>query len=334
MLGLVAAWAAIIHPCTCLSGPGETPTLTISRVAVDNRGFDPAKSEQVKLRYYLSKAAGVTVQIDGRDDNRVATLSKDGPEGPGYCQSIWDGRGTSGKTVPPGAYFFKIEAFDETTGDSVTYDLTGTRGWDLVVSNVEMDEAGVISYELPEASDVSIRLGIAGGGPLLRTLENRRPHSGGKHTIEWDGWDNSGVVNLLGREDILVSIQARSLGSNVIVVEGEPAEPHPIEPEFHFRILNPEGLTDDSLTVVKDEMMIEVVFGEEQLHEGKRLGLEVMFFVDFNFLYEEEQPGKGTYVHKWNIRYLPEGEHILTVNMLDRDDRATASLSQILYVER
>jgi hypothetical protein len=324
---VLVCWSSV-----CVHVAGAEGKLTISRVSVSNRSLSPTEPGDARVRYYLSEPARVMLEVYDREEKPVRGLEKVDSEGPGYSQTTWDGLDDAKKAVEPGVYFFRVVGIDAAMADTVVHEAAGTRGWDLNVSKLKWDEKGVISYELPEAAEVSARIGIKGGGPLLRTLLYQEPQDVGRQKINWDGWDNSRVVSLLGRDDLLVSVQAKSLGSNAIIVEGKSKTPRPLEPVFDFEITNAKGSTDSGLPVARDELWVEVSIAREHLKRMQQLGFEVMFFMDFMFLYEEEQPGKGTYVHKWDISGLPEGEHILTVNILDPDDRATASKSKIIHV--
>ncbi|MHB9040674.1 MAG: WD40/YVTN/BNR-like repeat-containing protein [Melioribacteraceae bacterium] len=71
--------------------------------------FSP-NSEQVKIKYSTSGSANVTIRILDFGMNLVRTVIQNAPRIPNSEQlDIWDGRDESGRIVPNGVYFYRID---------------------------------------------------------------------------------------------------------------------------------------------------------------------------------------------------------------------------------
>jgi hypothetical protein len=312
----------------------ETPNpkkLVIYTVSADRKVFDPGE-QPLRIRYRLSADAGVEVIIRNRRGEVVRSLRSGEPGQSGFNTIVWDGKSISGNVLPPGVYTYELRAESPTTGEIAEHAVTGTQGAGVTVRGFDWNDRGEITYDLPEAAEVSVRVGIKEGGPLLRTLLRRQPQPEGRHTLRWDGWDNSRVVNVLGRDDLLVSVQAYSLPANCLILKGDSGSVEPLEPGFEFEILDRFNLPEDSLPEVKDVLSMEVTLDRSDEKEVLEGSFEIMFFVDFHFLYEAEEPKTSPYAYKWDISGLAPGEHLLTVNILDLDDRAISSRSKKITV--
>jgi len=312
----------------------KDPETIISNVSTDRKSFMPGNNQKVKINYYLSKSSEIAVSIYDSKNNLVRTIKLFEAQMPGYRQVVWDGKDTAGKILPGDIYTYMIEAKDILTKQAHLHDLTNTQGKRVNVRRFKWDKKGKIAYSLPEAALVNLRVGIKNGGPLLRSLLNQQPQTKGRHTIHWDGWDNSKVMYLLEREDLLVDIQAMSLAKNSIIIKGNNLSKEKLEPGFDFKILNPIEYKDNNIAVVKDQANIEVNLSQEDKEQLIKSRFEIMFFIDTQFIYEEEEPKVSPFVYKWDFESVKDGEHILTVNILDPDDRAVASKSKKIIVKK
>ncbi len=71
--------------------------------------FSP-NSEQVRIKYSTSESANVTIRILDFGMNLVRTVIQNAPRIPNSEQlDLWDGRDESGKIVPNGVYFYRID---------------------------------------------------------------------------------------------------------------------------------------------------------------------------------------------------------------------------------
>ncbi|GAG37604.1 unnamed protein product, partial [marine sediment metagenome] len=242
------------------------------------KSFNPTQGQSAKIRYRLSKKAGVAIKLYDADNNLVMTLEPEGIDKKGYNERSWDGRDHKGNILPPEAYTYTIEARDLAKKQAYVYDIAEeTGGRNLTLRELDFDYmTGDITYVLPKAARLRVRVGIKEGGPLLRTLVNREPKKAGRGRIKWDGMDSSGVSNLLGNPDLFANIAAVSLPENSIIVEGK-GKPEEIEAHFNLEILDREGSI----------IPIRVTLDERDKAALINSRFEIIFFVDYVYLFEE-----------------------------------------------
>jgi hypothetical protein len=106
----------------------------------------------------------------------------------------WDGKDEAGKPVPDEAYCAR--AVLEAGGSRVVDDPCARTGGE-VISGIQPNLAanGDIAYTLERPARVLIRVGVKNGA-MLRSLSVWRPRPAGRNLQRWNGFDDSGLVDL------------------------------------------------------------------------------------------------------------------------------------------
>jgi hypothetical protein len=208
---------------------------------------------------------------------------------------------------------------------------------------------GTLTYRLPAASRVLIRLGIR-NGPMLKTLVDWEPRVAGTITEYWDGKDEDGLVDLWGNPDFTVLITYVTLPEATVITYGNREESYrdyklgrardrnqkpdrEPAPELAQR-LRPEGLVPPawaraprvSMTFPRlsgqpmgvpqadDEVLVRIDVDPADRARLQEEQFEILLYVDTVFFAEAER-GHLPFNWPWELQQLPPGEHILTVNI-------------------
>ncbi len=311
------------------------------------------------LSYRVSRPAKSMIKIFDPEMKLVRELFL---ENPGELESNyvrWDGRDLVGRTVPDEAYFFTIEASDF-HGNFTFYDPTVISGREAFSPEARFDSGRhLLSYQLERDSRVNIRVGIS-GGPLLKIVLNWSPRTSGHHEEEWDGMDESDVIDVLNERAYRLSVETVGLPENSIIAKGnadydyfeykteiapdrpkkperprpkaktlglgpDPMVPRRMGPEPKFRLVLPSGIkrTEDGLPIVGGKTPIRVILDEKVKRYITEERYEIVVFVDFEFVTEMEE-GFSPITFLWDTRKLDNGEHILTVNVVTLSGRVSS----------
>jgi flagellar hook assembly protein FlgD len=353
---LLAIWI-VLNPVNAYSIEDEKP-LAISNIHLDSKTFLPDKSETVTIGYTLSKAATVTLRIYSRNNLCVRILCADQNLAAGLNSIAWNGRDGNDRIVASGAYFYTIEAIGA-GGRKYIYDRTDDTGGMLLKvrkGSIDVEKRQVV-YFMPKAGRVRIRAGIK-KGPLLNTIVDWEPRQAGQHVENWDGKDNAGLIDLFKINSREVYVVAYSLPDNSIIVKRKiPSVSETLElttvlqksdtdkirrpekqndsiqiykharhdeaicHEPQFKVLFPQASfdPDENIPVLKGTTPVKIIIAEKDRRHLESERFEVMFFIDTVFLFEDEE-GFTPFTYMWNTAGLPEGEHIVTVNIMSYDD--------------
>ena len=339
--------------------------LTLSNVRTDRLVLKPETGENLKIRYHISAPARVVAKIYDSRNILVRKFTENRNSGGDYS-FLWDGKDESGNTVPTNFYYYTVSATSQ-NGRTVTYDLTDLTGGEVEnAQGIKYDsEKRELQYVLPKASIVNIRIGYANGGPLLRTLIDWVPRPGGLNVEKWDGWDNCHVVNVKNSKNLQINVSAYSLPMNSIIVQGlnttsrpefienitwqkEVRQPtkkakkqmynhwqHPrdrcYDPVIKISALGNFPRTRDGLPVVSSPLPIQTTIPSDELPFMFDQRFEVVYYVDFVFLYEEEL-GYVPFTWKWDPKGVNEGVHYITV-MLRGYEGHFGSATMKVYVK-
>jgi hypothetical protein len=317
---------------------------TISGVALSRTSFNPSQGEELEISYRLAAADGVRVRVYDPDGGLVRVLVNGEKRPAGLHKEKWDGKDLEGKIVPDEAYLFTVE-----TASGAVYDPTTTSGGvvgDLTEAKFDRT-AGTVSYQLPAASRVLIRLGLH-NGPMLKTLVDWKPRPEGAVTEYWNGRDEDGLFELRGRPGFNTLITYVTLPDATVIAFGNPtsayrdyklgpAKNRPAKPERQVKPelqaqQRPEGLVppawarapkvamtfpqagDAKIPAVKKEVAVRVDVDPADRELLFRDQFEVIFFVD-NVFFAEAERGHLPFNWRWELQQFPPGEHILTVNV-------------------
>lgn len=317
----------------------------IDQVRLSAAAFDPAGGAEVTLSYELSAAGRVTVQVWDPDGGLVRTLAERTARAAGRHDETWDGKDFSGQVVPDEAYIFTVE-----TAAGEVWDPTTTSGGivgDVTDARFSRDD-GTVTYRLPAASRVLIRLGIE-SGPMHKTLVDWKPRTGGTVTEYWDGRDESGLVMLQEAPGFTALITYVTLPEGTVIAYGNRERSYrearlgswadrPQRPRRPWQgprdRLRPEGLVPpawaraprlamtfpqrpeerEGAPAVSGAVQVRIdadAADRDLLAEDQ---FEILFFVD-NVFFAEAERGHLPFTWRWELDQLPPGEHLLTVNV-------------------
>ena len=118
--------------------------------------------------------------------------------------------------------------------------IAGSKITDNVTIQFNKD-SGQINYELNMPAIIRLRIGIV-EGPLYVTLIDWQENTAGKHTIMWNGMDNTGTFNLLGNKDLTYTFNYYTKGDEDLYVHNtDDIIPSPVQvavgktvPIFHL----------------------------------------------------------------------------------------------------
>lgn len=114
--------------------------------------------------------------------------------GPGDHMFTWDGKDARGQAVPDEAYCAR--AVFESAGSRTVDDPCSRTGGEVITGiQPTLAANGDIAYTLERAARVLIRVGVKNGA-MLRSLSVWRPRPAGRNLQRWNGFDDSGRVDL------------------------------------------------------------------------------------------------------------------------------------------
>lgn len=319
---------------------------TIDGVRLGSASFNPSLGEEVILTYELGGAGKVWVRVYDPDSGLVRTLVDGEDREAGNHREVWDGRDTEGRAVPDEAYFLALE-----TASGRVYDptiLSGGIVGDITDGRFDR-QSGTLTYRVPAASRVLVRLGIR-SGPMLGTLVDWKPRVVGSITEYWDGKDQDGIIDLRAHPGFSTLITYVTLPDATVITYGNAEETYreyklgralgrpqkperELAPELRDR-LRPTGLVppawarspkvsvtfpklDDELSdipVVHNDVAVRVDVDASDWDLLQKEQFEIIFFVD-NVFFAEAERGYLPMNWRWELEQLSPGEHILTVNI-------------------
>jgi hypothetical protein len=211
-----------------LDGRAGEPVLANPTIAAG--AFNPSLGETSRLRFRAERAGEVRTSIVDRDAFVIRRLPLTTVT-VGKNIVVWDGRDDSGAVVPDDVYTFRLEFSDGKVTE--TYD--PAKGF---VAEMEEGKAtysranGILSYTLKRPSRVHIQAGEAvidkktgkAEGPVLKTIVDHLPRSGGPVTEVWNGFDESGTIYIPDLPHFVVGIMATSLPENAVITYGNRKE--------------------------------------------------------------------------------------------------------------
>jgi len=211
------------------SGLGEEPRASgsITGVGVSRPFFNPALGQKIEISFTLDKAGALDVLILDRDGYLVRKLASGKKAEKGPVTLEWDGRDERFDVVPDEAYSLKIDLASDAGAES--FFPANTIAEPLPSRAALYDRlTGIISYKLPGPSRVHIQAGSAvidkktgmANGPVLKTVANREPRSGGPVIETWNGWDESGTIRVCDLPYFAIAVAATPLPDASIITVG------------------------------------------------------------------------------------------------------------------
>jgi FlgD Ig-like domain len=198
----------------------------IGTVSLQRETFNPTAGDTVDLSVTFRMAGNASVRVVDRDGFVVRTIAAMRPV-QGSCSFHWDGRDDGGRTVADEAYAFRIEWVNAKSRE--LWFPADRPSMPVSISPRYFDRrSGTLAYTLPHASRVHIQAGTAVfdaqgkaiDGPVLKTIVNREPRSGGTVAEHWNGFDDRGGVFVADLEGFAVSIAAAPLAEGTVIAYG------------------------------------------------------------------------------------------------------------------
>jgi flagellar hook assembly protein FlgD len=341
--------------------------LSISNVTVSSTSFNPSRGDRVELRYALSVDSTVTVNVYDADFQLVKTLASNAQRKAGENKETWDGRDLDGKLVANEAYFFCIESTDGSS-ERVIYDPTTFSGGESAdISEGQTNpETGTVNYKLSQPARVLMRAGIPGSA-LLKTVVDWEPRPAGEITEYWNGKDDDGLIDIWNMKNYRLVLTYMTLPETTVIAFGnnkydykdykrslraarpqkEPREmanarkisPHFLKSRltdraFKVQLTFPEleQAQDNSIPVVKDRILVRVDVSEKDRYILQNQQYEIILLADTVFHGEEER-GYLPFNFPWELKDLPAGEHLLTVNIVTFGDQIGVGSRKIKVVK-
>jgi len=320
----------------------------ISLLPYKSNEFSPALKQTFKLSYTLSEDANVTWEIYTPDNNLIRSIKADNSK-KGEHTLLWDGKDEKGTIVPDEAYNIVLTA--KNSNHTQTIDPRFIGGEILEELHTKIDNIGNIAYTLSTPARVLVRAGIE-NGPLLHVISNWVVKNRGKVRQRWSMRDSDDLVDI-ATLPFGVAVSAFSLPKHTIITnnnkaldyysyfkdqnlscnklpkeeqvlarEGKAISKHfyacriqDRDPRLYLSMPKTEE-KEQNLSVLSDgkPTLVKVSMNPEDEAILEKAKYEVSFFVDFEFISEEEL---GFMPISWNFvpNGIKKGEHILTVNI-------------------
>ena len=336
--------------------------LKFSNIRVDKKEFSLEKDKTVTIYFDISRQSPITVKLYDRSDRLVKTLVKDRTFEKGPCRIQWEGRDDNGDSLPRGYYIFTITGRSN-NGKTVVYDPADETGGNLIqVRDAQLDAVkGEIRYVMPKAGMVRIRAGVE-DSLLLGTPIDWEPRQAGLQKEPWNGLDQAGLINLFKLPGQQISIFAYSLPDNSIILKTNQQKKERIpptnsnqeefrpslkskmshkfrhathdaalchEPDFNVLFQGNPKTDADGIPILTGIVPVKIVLSEKDKKHLESSRFEIMFFVDLIFLFEDEE-GYTPFTYFWDTTQLPEGEHLLTVNVWSYDDHCGTKTRKVM----
>jgi len=340
-----------------------TWALSIQNVSHNQNIFNPHKGEVVKIRFTVDKPSFVTAFIYDARDILLSKISSKGIVSGNNLSLSWDGRDQIGRIVPAEAYHYTLMAYSE-DGESIEYDVTdNTGGETLNIKNIRWDkETKQIQYILPTLSRVNIRIGLKNRGPLMNSFLNWVPRVGGVHKTTWNGFDQSGFIDLSEHPNQEIGVLAFSLSHNTFLVGPTINKvqlikelPWQIERRFKkkmskkrmfshsqqaieqrgdfsiiFNLPNNLPKTKDGIPIITEKVAIKLDLSSDEQSRLFAQRFESVFYLDGQFI-EESELGYIPMTWFWEPKNSNPGIHYLTANIRAYEGNFGTSTVRVFY---
>jgi hypothetical protein len=299
-----------------------------------------------------TEAGTVSLDILTGDGDLVRRLVKAEARA-GDHELTWDGRDARGQPVPDEAYCARA-ALQAATGRAEDDPCRQTGGEVLSDLKPSISPTGDIAYTLDSAARVLVRVGVKNGA-MMRSLSVWRPRPAGRNLQRWNGFDESGQIDL--RTDRLaLLVTAFRLPDFSVITTGQGAMDYrawrtaqgwPEKPDSPVDGSAATPLERNGMRIARQHYMARYKDREPRItvrmvdKAGQPLNLadkapeEVRISVDLHpedrwlmqeQLYEvaffvngdfvsEEENGYVPIGWLWNTASLAPGRHLLTVNL-------------------
>lgn len=218
--------------------------------------------------------------------------------------------GCAGSSSKPASVILPPSNVQHVTSDLAKTSLTLKD--EIMATDISFDaKTGEIKYTLPDDALVRIRIGIKDGGPMLLTFLDWEPRPKGAHVEVWDKKDASGQITIGERKDLLLILTCLPAGQ-----AGMPKTGASLQKSPDFTVEFPTVQKNSNGQIVLNKISpVRVSLSEEDKKRLTESKYEIMFFIDYTFLFEDED-GVSPFTYQFNTQGINDGEHVLTVNII------------------
>jgi FlgD Ig-like domain len=323
----------------------------VSLLRMSGGELDSARGDGITYTVSAAQPGALTLDILSADGDVVRSIGT--PSVPaGEHTIVWDGKDGRGQPVPDEAYCARATL--ESAGAKAIDDPCSRTGGEVISGiQPSLSTNGDIVYTLERPGRVLIRVGVKNGA-MLRSLSVWRPKPAGRNSQRWNGFDERGVVDLRTNRLALLVTAFRLPDFTVLTTgqegldyrkwratQGWPEKPdtpqggasQPLErdgqriarqhymarykdkePRIEVKLSSRDGKPLSGVDAVPQQMNVLVDLHPEDRWLMQEQLYEVAFFVDGDFVSEEEN---GYVPIGWvmDTTRLASGKHLLTVNL-------------------
>jgi|GEM_PF-1582537 len=230
---------------------------------------------------------------------------------------------------------------------------------DKVVKALSFEpETAVVSYELAYPAKVRIRIGTK-EGPLLRTIVDWQERGIGLHKEEWDGFDASKKVKLIGNHDLVFTFNyftaddaflknvslgeimphpeqlvvgrfLPSLNINRLHKNHSPEYCH--EPELTVKLPKNTKMTKEGYTKIKEPAIFVIDISKKDKAWFTRERYSIHIFID-DIFFTGELEGYSPYNFVFDPKQVNPGKHLIAINYSGFNDHI-GIINIPVYIEK
>jgi len=290
-------------------------------IEIQNLRIVPKKIDAgdiTRVMFKLSGPAVLSVAVKDLSGNTVTSLVTNAIYPAGQFSIPWK---TSEK-IAEGYYTPVITAVNQQNGEIITKRIeTKTAKMISAQFNVsDLPGAGKrISYSLDEPGLVSIRVGI-NNGPMYKIISNWELTDPGSYSVDWDGWDNSHVLQVDQLANYLVDVRYIPVEIEALHIESSkkknakaiPAQEllrqiNAFIPEFSVLVAGKKTSSDKT-----DYVNLDINVDGKTLEELGDIPYEYVLYIDGE-RYGEVEHGVSPYTWEISTKNLSKGNHIFTL---------------------
>lgn len=313
--------------------------------------FNPSKGQSFSIPVKIEKPGEIAVDIYTPDGDLVRTLSGGKQDKAGVYELIWDGKDKTKAAVPDEAYIPVVKLVTDKNKKSMTYDPRKISGGEEVTLSPSTHANKQVLFQLEKPSRILARAGVK-SGPMMKSILNWQVRGKGRNRVLWNGYDHDGFVNLYEHDKLALLVTGFELPKHSIITVGNQqlnyiawrvANNWPsampdlsqaqferngrrisrhyylprsvdIDPRISLEIVDKLPLNKEGIPIVSGPVSLKVSMHDEDRWAMQQSLYEVAFFVDYEFLSEEEQ-GYVPLTWRWNPAGLKPGIHLITVNV-------------------
>jgi len=305
------------------------------KVEVSKNQLNTNFSDSVIISFFLTGPATVNMSlINIYGGNKVELKNMDEFEG-GWQQVVLhtDLMISQNPDRPSGLYYVELNGQYKNNTSFLFNSFQNPCGELVIAEEVKITgNYSKIEYSLPKFCMVRVRLGMKDGA-LLRSY-NWTPQIQGNHIINWDGYDQTGEINVKGKFDMASSIVAYGLPETSISFSNEK---NPVN--YNCEAVYPENwnrfaaleiakkpwnesydMRLDYVVTSEDPGTIVINF-PENLEKNKKLSNiflennEIYISVDGE-LYTENPDVNLSESYSISVPELSEGQHLIITNLI------------------